>query len=266
MIRDITIGQYYQEASMIHILDPRTKLLWTMMYIITIFLNHTIVGFLLSGVVFFLIAYLTKVPFSFMVRGLKGIFMLLIITVCFQILFTSGEILISIGILKITKEGIYAAFFVMLRLILLVLFSSLMTFTTTPKQLTDGMETLFSPLKRFLPIHEIAMMMSITLRFIPILMEELDKIMKAQQARGADFETGGIVKRVKALIPLLVPLFVAAFRRADELAVAMDARCYHGGEGRTKMKPLRLAGRDFFAFLFGIIYFIGIIFCRKAPF
>ena len=148
----------------------------------------------------------------------------------------------------------------------LVLFSSLMTFTTTPKQLTDGMETLFSPLKRFLPIHEIAMMMSITLRFIPILMEELDKIMKAQQARGADFETGGIVKRVKALIPLLVPLFVAAFRRADELAVAMDARCYHGGEGRTKMKPLRLAGRDFFAFLFGIIYFIGIIFCRKAPF
>ena len=191
---------------------------------------------------------------------------LLIITLFFQIFFTQGEILLSIGILKITKEGIYVACFVIVRLILLVLFSSLMTLTTTPKQLTDGMETLCSPLKRFLPIHEIAMMMSITLRFIPILMEELDKIMKAQQARGADFETGGIIKRVKALVPLLIPLFASAFRRADELATAMDARCYHGGNGRTKMKPLRWNRRDFFALLLMIIYFIGIIFCRKMIF
>lgn len=266
MIRDITIGQYYQQTSLIHALDPRTKLLWTIIYIISIFLNHTISGFLLSITVFFLAAYLTKVPFSFMVRGLKGIFMLLMVTLCFQLFFTPGDALVSIGIFKITKEGIYAACFVIIRLMLLVLFSSLMTLTTTPKQLTDGLESLCAPLKRFVPVHEIAMMMSITLRFIPILMEELDKIMKAQQARGADFETGSIIKRVKAMVPLLVPLFVAAFRRADELASAMDARCYHGGAGRTKMKPLRWCRKDVFILFCGVVYFVGIMFCRKAPF
>lgn len=197
MIRDITIGQYYQQDSVIHALDPRTKLLWTILYVISIFLNHTISGFLVAGLVFFITAYLTKVPFSFMVRGLKGIFMLLIFTMCFQVFFTPGDVIISAGFLRITKEGIYAACFVMIRLVLLVLFSSLMTLTTTPKQLTDGMEALLAPFGKVLPVHEIAMMMSITLRFIPILMEELDKIMKAQQARGADFESGSVLKRVK---------------------------------------------------------------------
>lgn len=266
MIRDITIGQYYQQNSIIHALDPRTKIIFTLFYVISIFFNGTILGFLFSSIVFFLAAGLTKVPFSFMLRGLKGILMILMITLCFQLLFTSGDILFSIGIFHITKQGIRAAVFMGIRLILLVLFSSLMTLTTTPNQLTDGLEALFKPFKHFLPVHEIAMMMSITLRFIPILIEELDKIIKAQQARGADFETGGIIKRIKAMVPLLVPLFVAAFRRADELAVAMDARCYHGGEGRTKMKPLRWSRKDFFVLLFVIFYFILIIFCRKSLF
>lgn len=192
--------------------------------------------------------------------------MLLIITTCFQLLFTPGKILVSVGFLRITQEGIFAACFIVIRLGLLVLFSSLMTLTTTPKQLTDGLECLFMPLNRIFPVHEIAMMMSITLRFIPILIEELDKIMKAQQARGADFETGNIIRKVKAMVPLLVPLFVAAFRRADELATAMDARCYHGGEGRTKMKPLRWNRKDFLALLLGSAYFFLIIVCRRAPF
>lgn len=265
MIQDITIGQYYQQDSMIHALDPRTKLLWTLLYVISVFFHHTFIGFAFSGAVFFLVAKLTRVPLSFMVRGLKGIMMILVFTLCFQIIFTQGEVLASIGMLHITKEGIRSAAFIGIRFVLLVLFSSLMTLTTTPKQLTDGLETLCSPLKRILPVHEIAMMMSITLRFIPILMEELDKIMKAQQARGADFETGGLIKRIKAMVPLLVPLFVAAFRRADELASAMDARCYHGGAGRTKMKPLRWSRRDFLVLLCGLLYFMGVLVCRRAP-
>lgn len=263
MIQDITIGQYYQEKSVIHALDPRTKILWTMLYVIAVFLNNTLLGFLLSGMVFFVVGWLTKVPFSFMVRGLKGIFMIFLFTLCFQVLFTPGEVLCSIGIISVTREGIHAAFFVGLRLVLLVLFSSLMTLTTTPKQLTDGLESLFAPFRHILPVHEIAMMMSIALRFIPILIEELDKIMKAQKARGADFETGGMIKRVQAMVPLLVPLFVAAFRRADELAEAMDARCYHGGEGRTKMKPLRFVQQDMIALGFGVVYMVVIWFCRK---
>lgn len=265
MIQDITIGQYYQENSIIHALDPRTKFLWTMLYVMMVFFNRTLTGFLLSGAVFLLVAGLTRVPFSFMVRGLRGILMIFVFTLCFQILFTPGEVLFSVGILKVTKEGIQAAVFVGIRLVLLVLFSSLMTLTTTPKQLTDGLETLFAPFGRFFPVHEIAMMMSIALRFIPILIEELDKIMKAQKARGADFETGGLIKRVHAMVPLLVPLFVAAFRRADELAVAMDARCYHGGKGRTKMKPLHFQRRDMLALFFGVLYFFCVLLCRKAP-
>lgn len=265
MIRDITIGQYYQGDSLIHALDPRTKLLWTLLYVISIFFHHTLSGFLFSGAVFLLTVKLSKVPLSFLVRGLKGIMMILVFTLCFQVAFTQGEAIVSIGILRITKEGIRAAVFIGTRFILLVLFSSLMTLTTTPKQLTDGLETLCSPLRRILPVHEIAMMMSITLRFIPILTEELDKIMKAQQARGADFETGGLIKRIRAMVPLLIPLFIAAFRRADELAAAMDARCYHGGAGRTKMKPLRWAMRDFLVLLCGLFYFMGVLVCRKAP-
>jgi energy-coupling factor transport system permease protein len=265
MIRDITIGQYYQQTSVIHALDPRTKLLWTIIYVISIFFHHNLAGFLLSGAVFFAVASMTKVPLSFMVRGLKSIFMILLFTLCFQIFFTSGTVLFSIGVISITKEGIRSAVFVALRLVLLVLFSSIMTLTTTPNQLADGLEMLCSPLKRLhVPVHEMAMMMSITLRFIPILMEELDKIMKAQQARGADFETGNIIQRVKAMVPVLVPLFVAAFRRADELALAMDARCYHGGDGRTKMKPLRWGRKDAVAMLCGLVYVGLVVVCRRT--
>ncbi len=263
MIRDITIGQYYQQKSVIHALDPRTKLIWTLIYVISIFLNRNVIGFLISGLVFFLAAYLTNVPFSFIVRGLKGIAMLLVFTLCFQVFFTTGTALATIGFFTVTEEGLEQAVFLAARLVLLVLFSSLMTLTTTPKQLADGLEMLCSPLRHFhVPVHECAMMMSITLRFIPILVEELDKIMKAQQARGADFETGGLIRRVKAMVPLLVPLFAASARRADDLATAMDARCYHGGDGRTKMKPLRFGRKDFLAMLSAAVYIAGIVFCR----
>jgi energy-coupling factor transport system permease protein len=248
----------------IHSLDPRTKLLWTLFYVISLFFHHNLLGFLLSGFVFLAAAAMTNVPFPFMVRGLKSIVVILLFTLCFQVFFTSGTVLFSIGVLDVTKEGLEEAAFVAARLILLVLFSSLMTLTTTPNQLTDGLEMLCSPFKRFhVPVHEMAMMMSITLRFIPILMEELDKIMKAQQARGADFETGNIFRRIKAMVPILVPLFAAAFRRADELALAMDARCYHGGEGRTKMKPLKWGKKDAAALLCGGIYLCLVAACRK---
>ena len=194
---------------------------------------------------------LSKVPLSFMVRGLKAIVVLLIITMLFNVLLTPGEVLWQFGILRVTEEGLILAGKMGIRLIFLILGASLMTLTTTPTKLTDALEKLMRPLKKIrVPVHEIAMMMSIALRFIPILLEETDKIMKAQMARGADFESGNLIKKVKAMVPLLVPLFVSAFRRANDLALAMEARCYHGGEGRTQMKPLRYQRRD------GIAYFI----------
>lgn len=255
MIRDITIGQYYRTKSVVHELDPRTKLIFVLIYVISIFISNTPLCLFLSAFVFLGAAFLTKVPFSFIVRGLKSIFILLVLTLLLQMFFTPGEALFTVGFFQITKEGIQGAAFFGTRLILLVLFTSLMTLTTTPKQLTDGMETLFSPLSRLhVPVHDIATMMAITLRFIPILLEELDKIMKAQQARGADFETGSLITKIKATIPLLIPLFAAAFRRADDLAMAMDSRCYHGGTGRTKMKPLRMRRMDIITLLLGIAY------------
>jgi len=264
MIRDITIGQYYQTESVIHALDPRTKLIWTMFYIISIFFNRSLIGIAVSAAVFLLVAEMTRVPLHFMVRGLRAVLALLLFTLFFQIIFTSGEPLFSVGLFTVTKEGIRSAFFIGVRLVLLVLFSSLMTLTTTPKQLTDGLELLCSPLSRFhVPVQEISMVMAVALRFMPVLLEELDKIMKAQQARGADFERGNLIHRVRAMVPLLVPLFVAAFRRADDLAVAMDARCYHGGAGRTKMKPLRMVRADFAALFLGILYLWVIFWIRK---
>jgi energy-coupling factor transport system permease protein len=203
---------------------------------------------------------LSKVPFKFILRGLKAILIILLFTMTFNLFLTQGDILIRIGFLKITKQGLHSAIFMGLRLSYLILGSSLMTFTTTPNQLTDGLERLLWPLRRIkVPVHEIAMMMSIALRFIPILLEETDKIMKAQMARGADFESGGIIKRAKGLVPLLVPLFVSAFRRANDLAMAMEARCYRGGEGRTKMKPLHYSRRDIIAYILLFLYFAFVI-------
>ena len=207
---------------------------------------------------------ISHVPLKFMLKGLKAIFLLLIFSVTFNLFLTSGEVLIQVWIFKITKEGIYIAGFMAIRLIYLIIGTSIMTLTTTPNELTDGLEKALKPLNKIrVPVHEISMMMSIALRFIPILLEETDKIMKAQQARGADFETGNLFQRAKAMIPILVPLFVSAFRRAGDLAMAMEARCYRGGEGRTKMKPLIYQKKDYTAFIYFIIYLVLVLLLRK---
>lgn len=249
MLRDITLGQYYQSESVIHRLDPRVKLVGTICYIISLFLVDNVWGYLIAA--FFLAAMikLSNVPFKFMIKGMKAIAFLLMITVIFNMFLTLGEALIQIWKLTITKEGLRLAIMMAVRLSFLIVGSSVMTLTTTPNNLTDGMEKLMNPLRKIkVPVHEIAMMMSIALRFIPILLEETDKIMKAQIARGADFESGNIIKKAKALVPLLVPLFISAFRRANDLAMAMEARCYRGGDGRTKMKPLIYKKNDFFGY------------------
>lgn len=265
MIRDITIGQYYPTDSIVHRLDPRTKLAGTMVFIITLFLSNNIWGYLLATAALAGTICLTKVPFRFIVRGLKAIVVLLLISVSFNLFLTDGEVLFRLGFLKITREGVETAVFMAVRLIYLVIGSSLMTLTTTPNELTDGMEKGLGFLKRFhVPVHEISMMMSIALRFIPILVEETDKIMKAQMARGADFESGNLIQKAKAMVPLLVPLFISAFRRATDLAMAMEARCYRGGEGRTKMKPLMYARRDRIAYAVFAAYTALVLILRMA--
>jgi len=257
MLRDITLGQYYQTDSVIHRLDPRVKLAGTLVYVITLFFYKNFVGYALAILFLALVIRLSKVPFKFMVRGMKSILFLLMITVLFNLFLTPGTPVVSFWKLHITQEGTALAVSMALRLTLLVIGSSLMTLTTTPNNLTDGMEKGLGFLRIFkVPVHDVAMMMSIALRFIPILLEETDKIMKAQMARGADFESGNLIKRAKALVPLLVPLFVSAFRRANDLAMAMEARCYRGGDGRTKMKPLKYKGRDFAAYAILLFFMI----------
>ncbi len=255
MLRDITLGQYYQADSVIHRLDPRVKLGSTILFIISLFLFDNAAGYVVAALFLALVINLSKVPFRFMVKGMKAIVFLLMITVVFNLFLTPGEPLLTIWKFRITKEGVSLAVLLAIRLSFLIIGSSIMTLTTTPNQLTDGLEKMLGPLKRIkVPVHEIAMMMSIALRFIPILMEETDKIMKAQLARCADFESGNIIKRAKGLVPLLVPLFISAFRRANDLAMAMEARCYRGGEHRTKMKPLHYERRDFVAYAVVICY------------
>ena len=263
MLRDITLGQYYPVDSVLHRMDPRTKLFGTMVFIISLFVADSIWAYLAAT--FFLAAAIkiSHVPFRFMVRGLKAIIFLLLISVSFNLFLTQGEVLFQLWFLKVTKEGLKTAGFMGVRLIYLVVGSSVMTLTTTPNELTDGLEKSLGFLKKIgLPVHEVSMMMSIALRFIPILVEETDKIMKAQMARGADFESGNIIQRAKNMIPLLVPLFISAFRRATDLAMAMEARCYRGGEGRTKMKPLHYAKRDGVTYLVYIAYLAVIIVLR----
>lgn len=249
MLRDITIGQYYQTDSVIHRLDPRVKLMTTLCYIISLFIVDNWIGYLIAGLFLLAVIKLSRVPFKFMVRGMKSIVFLLLIAVVFNLFLTPGEPLVTFWKINITKEGLHLAGFMAVRLVFLIMGSSVMTLTTTPNNLTDALEKLLKPLKIFkVPVHEIAMMMSIALRFIPILLEETDKIMKAQIARGADFESGNLIKKARSLVPLLVPLFISAFRRANDLAMAMEARCYRGGEQRTKMKPLIYKKRDFLAY------------------
>ncbi|MDO4262294.1 MAG: energy-coupling factor transporter transmembrane component T [Eubacteriales bacterium] len=250
MLRDITLGQYYPAKSVIHQLDPRVKLVTTMIFIISLFVAKGAAGYVIATVFLAAVIRMSKVPFRFMTKGLKAIMMLLLVTVAFNLFLIDGDVVLwRFGFLRITDKGVRTAIFMAVRLIYLILGSSVMTLTTTPNDLTDGLEKLLGPLKVLrVPVHEISMIMSIALRFIPILLEETDKIMKAQIARGADFESGNLIQKAKAMVPLLVPLFISAFRRANDLAMAMEARCYRGGEGRTKMKPLHYESRDRMAY------------------
>lgn len=255
MLRDITLGQYYPTNSILHKLDPRVKLFATFAFIISLFVANNIVGYIVGSIYLAVIIVLSRVPFSYMVRGLRAIVMLMIITGVFNLFLTPGTPLVSFWRLTITKEGLRTAVFMIIRLMYLIIGSTIMTLTTTPRSLTDALEKSLGFLNAIkVPVHEMAMMMSIALSFIPILMEETDKIMKAQMARGADLESGNVFKRIKSMIPILVPLFVSAFRRASDLAMAMEARCYRGGEGRTKLNPLKYQRRDYVAYAVVIIY------------
>ncbi|RKJ01225.1 energy-coupling factor transporter transmembrane protein EcfT [bacterium D16-54] len=266
MMREITLGQYYPVDSVLHRMDPRTKLFGTMVFIVSLFFANSLAAYGAATVFLILVIRLSKVPFGFMVRGLRAVMFLLLISVSFNLFLTPGTEIFRIGFLKMTWEGLRLAGFMALRLVYLVIGSSVMTLTTTPNQLTDGLEKGLGFLKRVgAPIHEVSMMMSIALRFIPILVEETDKIMKAQMARGADFESGNLVQKAKSMVPLLVPLFISAFRRATDLAMAMEARCYHGGEGRTKMKPLHYARRDYIGYLVYVVYFSAVILLGIVP-
>ena len=262
MFKEITIGQYYQTESPIHRLDPRVKLIATFAYIISLFVVHSWTGYLIAAVAVAIVIAASHVPFGYIMRGMKAVMMILMITVIFNLFLTEGRPLIHFWKLTITYEGVDFASKMAVRLIFLIIGSSLMTLTTTPNQLTDALEDVLGPLKKIhVPVHEISMMMSIALRFIPILMEETDKIMKAQMARGADFESKNLMKKIQSLVPLLVPLFISAFRRANDLAMAMEARCYHGGDNRTQMKPLHYESRDYIAYVAMFAYLaIAIIF------
>jgi len=260
MFKDVTLGQYYQADSVIHKLDPRVKLIGTLVYMISLFIFNNIYCYAFSALFLVIVIVLCKVPVGYMLKGLRAIIFIMIFTAVFNLFFSQGEYIWQWKFIHISKEGIKTAIYMIIRLTLLIMSASIMTLTTTPNRLTDGLEKLFRPLRIIkIPVHEIAMMMSIALRFIPILMEEADKIIKAQTARGARFDSKKLSERIKSLIPLIVPLFISAFRRASDLALAMEARCYHGGDGRTKMKPLKYAGRDVFAYIVLILYIAGII-------
>ncbi len=263
MIRDITLGQYYPGESPIHKLDPRIKIICTFAYIVSLFLVRGFLGFGLALAFIGSIIFLSRVPLKFIFRGLKPIMFIIIFTFTINMFMTKGTPLVSLGFLTVTKEGLYNAFFMGVRLVLLIIGSSLLTLTTKPINLTDGIERLLSPFRRIgVPAHELAMMMTIALRFIPTLLEETDKIMKAQMARGADFESGNLVRRARSLIPLLVPLFISAFRIAQDLAMAMEARCYRGGDHRTRMNAMKIKWMDGAALVLTAGFLFLIVWCR----
>ena len=254
MLRDITLGQYFPGESPIHRLDPRTKIIATMIYLLSLFFVNSFVGFGVALIFLAICVKISGVPVKFMLKGLKTIFLIVIFTFLLNVFMTPGTVLWSFGFLKVTREGLYTAVFMVVRLALLIVGSSLLTLATKPISLTDGIEAL---LRRFgVPAHEVAMMMCIALRFIPTLLDETDKIMKAQMARGADFESGNLLQRAKSLIPLLVPLFISAFRIAVELAMAMEARCYRGGENRTRLHPMAFGKGDRVAAVVLVIYLL----------
>ena len=253
-LKDITLGQYFPGGSPVHRLDPRAKLVALIVYIVALFLAEWFVTYAIMLATLIAVVAVARIKAKALLRGMKPLIFLLVFTAILNALYTPGEALVSFWIITITKEGILHAFFMVVRILMLVSCTFLLTYTTSPLALTDGLEHLLSPLKKLkVPVHELAMMMSIALRFIPTLIEETDKIMSAQRARGADFETGSLIQRAKAMIPLLVPLFISAFRRADELAVAMECRCYHGGEGRTRLRQLKYQSIDHMAIALFVI-------------
>ena len=264
MIRDITLGQYYPGNSVVHRLDARTKIIATLFYIVELFVINNFWGFLIAGAFLFTVIGLSRVPVKFIFRGLTAVFLIIVFTFLINLFMVDGRVIWQWKFLSITEEGVSRAFFMGIRLILLIIGSSLMTLTTKPIELTDGLEKLLKPFSRIgLPSHEIALMMTIALRFIPTLMEETDKIIKAQQARGADFESGNIIQRAKALIPILIPLFISSFRIAQDLALAMEARCYHGGSGRTRMNEIRFHKGDIVAAVVMLLLLAAIILSRN---
>ncbi|MBQ7758683.1 energy-coupling factor transporter transmembrane component T family protein [Anaerotignum sp.] len=266
MIRDITIGQYYPAESPIHRMDARLKLAITFIFIVTLFFVNTFIGYVFVIASMAIVIRKSKVPFKFMTKGLKSIMIIILFTAFINLFMTQGEhVLVELGFFSITMEGVLLAVKMCVRLVLLIVGSSILTLTTTPIQLTDAIEYILKPFKKIgVPAHEIAMMMTIALRFIPTLLDETDKIMKAQQARGADFDTGNLVQKAKALIPILVPLFISAFRRAEELAMAMEARCYHGDEHRTRMNVMKMKSSDYRAAGMAAVYVVVIIGLRFA--
>ena len=258
MLKDITIGQYFPGNSVVHRLDPRFKIIITGVFIAMLFSADGFLGLAVGGVFLIVSFLLSKIPFKLMMKSLKPIIPIILFTSVLNIFFLDGVPLLKLGFIKITVEGLRTSAFMIIRIIALIMGSSLLTYTTSPITLTDAIERLLSPLKKLkLPVHELAMMMTIALRFIPTLIEETDKIMSAQKARGADMETGSLVQRAKALTPILIPLFVSAFRRAEELATAMECRCYQGGDGRTKMRQLKYTKRDAAAYVLILIYFVS---------
>lgn len=266
MLKDITLGQYFPGQSVVHRLDPRTKLTMLVVYIVALFLAESWVSYGLMFLFLACVIWLSTIPLKSILRGMKPLVVILIFTGVLNLFFTQdGEVIVKFWIFTVTTGGLSRAIMMMSRILMLITGTFLLTYTTSPIALTDGLESLMNPLKKIgVPVHELSMMMCIALRFIPTLIEETDKIMCAQKARGADFETGSLMERAKALIPILVPLFISAFRRADELATAMECRCYQGGDGRTKMKLLRYHLEDFLSYGVGMVLLVTIIVMKTA--
>ena len=263
MSSGVLMGQYYPVESPVHAMDPRVKIIIAVIFMVVLFFGNNFYAFIIMGAFAFLAAAMSKVPPGLLLRGLRPIAFIMVFTIILHLFLTPGPAMFKIGPITATWSGLVQGLFIGVRLVILIMFTSLLTLTTSPIELTDGIEDLLKPFARLgVPAHELAMMMTIALRFIPTLLEEAERIMKAQMARGADFESGNMVKRAKSLVPLLVPLFVSAFRRADDLAMAMEARCYRGGEGRTRMRQFRLHTRDYLAFGMVVIVTAGVVFVR----
>ncbi len=262
-LKDITLGQYFPGNSLLHRFDPRSKIIFTVLFIAAIFLCKGLVSYGITLLILLIMIGISKVQPRVFLKGMKPVVFIVVCTAILNLFYTSGTVLWSWGILKITEEGIWKAGFMVLRILMLIACTLLLTYTTSPILLTDGLEKLLRPLKKLnFPVHELSMMMSIALRFIPTLIQETDKIISAQKARGADFDSGNLIQKAKALIPILIPLVISSFRRAEELAIAMECRCYHGDEGRTSLRQLRYAGRDYGLIVFSIALCAGIVVLR----